>query len=387
MTLLFWGCAGFVAYVYVGFPLLTILRGRLWPRPYRLADIEPDVSLLVAAHNEAGVIEEKIRNALALDYPPDRLEIVVVSDGSDDGTNEIVQRHANGRVRLLALERVGKPEALNAAVAASRGEILVFSDANSMYRPDAIRALVRPFADPDVGGVAGNQVYLPPAASDAGDASMVGEQQYWDFDRALKTAQSRAGSVCGATGAIYAMRRPHFAPLRADVSNDDLLNSLRIVAQRRRLVFERDAIAYEHVPETVEVTFPRRVRVMVGGLHCIVVMRDLLNPLHYGFFAIQLLTHKLLLRTMVMPLMALAVISPLLWARGWPYQVATLGQAALYALGVVGIALRGRPIAKHRLLALPAFFCLINAAAAKAMWDIVRGERYERWEPARAPKR
>src|SRR5207244_484687 len=137
--------------------------------------------------NEADVIEAKVRNSLALDYPADRLEIVVASDGSDDGTNEIVRRHADGRVRLLELGRVGKAAALNAAVEAAAGEVLVFSDANSSFRADAVRALVAPLADPEVGGVAGNQVYLSPAA---GDASVVGEQQYWNFDRVLKVAQS-----------------------------------------------------------------------------------------------------------------------------------------------------------------------------------------------------
>jgi len=122
MTLLFWGCAAYVVYAYVGFPLLTILRGRFRPRPYRRAEIEPSVSLLVAAYNEAGVIEDRIRNALALDYPPERLEIVVASDGSDDGTNEIVRRYANGRVRLLELGRVGKAAALNAAI--TKGDVV-----------------------------------------------------------------------------------------------------------------------------------------------------------------------------------------------------------------------------------------------------------------------
>ncbi len=384
MTLLFWSCAGFVAYVYVGFPLLTILRGRWWPRPYRLADIEPDVSLLVAAHNEAAVIEEKIQNALALDYPPDRLEIVVVSDGSDDGTNEIVERNAQGRVRLVALDRVGKPEALNAAVAASSGEIIVFSDANSMYRPDAIRALVRPFADPAVGGVAGNQVYLPPRG---GDSSVVGEQQYWDLDRALKRAESDAGSVSGATGAIYAIRRSLFVPLRRDVSNDDLLNSLQVVAQGYRLVFEPEAVAFEEVTETTQVTFERRVRVMVGGFRCLFVMRRLMNPLRHGFFAIQLLTRKVLLRTMVVPLAVLTVLTPFLWSHGLFFRLVVVGEIEFYVLAAIGMLLRGRPVAKNRILALPGYFCLVNAASAKAVWDIVRGRRHERWEPARPSER
>jgi cellulose synthase/poly-beta-1,6-N-acetylglucosamine synthase-like glycosyltransferase len=383
MTVLFWGCAAYVAYAYVGFPLLTILRGRLRPRPYRHAEIEPSVSLLVAAYNEAEVIEDRIRNALELDYPPERLEIVVASDGSEDGTNEIVRRYANGRVRLLELGRVGKAAALNAAVEAASGEVLVFSDANSIFRRDALRALVGPLADDEVGGVAGNQVYL---SQEAGDASVVGEQQYWNFDRSLKVAQSSAGSVTGATGAIYAIRRSLFKPIRADV-NDDLLTSLRVVAQGYRLVFAPDAVAYEPVVGSAAQTFSRRVRVMARGLRCVVVMRELLDPRRYGFFSLQLLSHKLLMRTAVIPLVLLAISTGVLWNHGLLYWAAAIGQAVFYALGVAGILLARRRVAKWKLLAFPAYFCLVNAAAAKAIWQLFSGETHERWEPDRSTPR
>ena len=380
MTIVFWICVAYLAYVYAGFPLLVILRGRVRPRPYRRADIEPEVSLVVAAHNESKVIEDKLRNALGLDYPPERLEIVVASDGSDDGTNEIVRPYVNGRVRLLELDRVGKAAALNAAVESADGEVLVFSDANSILDRAAVRALVRPFADPEVGGVAGNQVYLSP---DAGDASVVGEQQYWDFDRSLKQAQSAAGSVTGATGAIYAIRRSLFHPIRPDV-NDDLLTSLRVVAQGYRLVFAPDAVAYEPVVESAAQTFSRRVRVMARGLRCVLVMRELLDLRRYGFFSVQLLSHKLLLRTAVVPLALLAVANALLWNDGLLYRVTLIGQVAFYGLGAAGILLAQLRVARWKLLALPAYFCLVNAAAAKAIWQLLRGRKLERWEPDRA---
>ena len=201
---LFWGSAGLLLYTYVGFPALVLLRGALARRPYLTADVTPDVTVVVAVHNEAEVIGEKIDNLLALDYPPEGLAIVIASDGSDDGTDEIVRARSGRRLRLLSLPRAGKARALNAAVTEAGGEVLVFTDANSIFRPDAVRALVRPLADPAVGGVAGNQVYL---SSTSNDASDVGEQGYWNFDRMLKVAQSRAGSVTGATGAIYAIRR------------------------------------------------------------------------------------------------------------------------------------------------------------------------------------
>src|SRR5262249_21654404 len=158
---------------------------------------------------------------------------------------------ADRRVRLLRLGRVGKAAALNAAVDAAEGDVLVFTDANSILGPEAVRELVEPLADPRIGGVAGNQVYFKPPS---GDSSVVGEQSYWNFDRTLKQAQSAAGSVTGATGALYAIRRGLFQPVRADV-NDDLLTSLRVIAQGYRLVFAPGAVAYEHVVESARQTF------------------------------------------------------------------------------------------------------------------------------------
>lgn len=380
MTLLFWGCAAYLVYVYAGFPLLVILRGRLHPRPFTRGRIEPKVSMIIAAHNEADVIGAKVESVLSLDYPQERLEIVIASDGSDDGTNEILRRHANGRVRVLELGRVGKAAALNAAVDAAAGDVLVFTDANSILGAEALRELVEPLADPRIGGVAGNQVYFKPRS---GDSSVVGEQSYWNFDRALKQAQSAAGSVTGATGALYAIRRGLFQPVRADV-NDDLLTSLRVIAQGYRLVFAPRAVAYEHVVESASQTFSRRVRVMARGLRCVVVMRELLDPRRYGFFAIQLLSHKLLLRTAVIPIALLAAWNVVLWNHGWFYRVSLIAQACFYALGTLGIAFADSRAAKWKPLALPAYFLLVNAAAAKAIWQLLRGEKHERWQPRQA---
>jgi cellulose synthase/poly-beta-1,6-N-acetylglucosamine synthase-like glycosyltransferase len=380
MTVLFWACVGYVLYVYALFPVLVLLRGRVARSPYARAAVTPAVSVVIAARNEEASIGRRIDNLLSLDYPQDLLDVVIASDGSEDRTDEIVRSFESARVTLVAPGRVGKPEALNAAVDAATGEVLVFSDANSVFRADAIRRLVAPLADASVGGVAGNQVYLPP---DSGDASVVGEQQYWDLDRALKRAESDAGSVSGATGAIYAIRRSLFTRLRRDVSNDDLLESLGVVAQGTRLVFEPDAVAYEHVAETTRVTFERRVRVMVGGFRCLFVMRRLMNPFRHGFFAIQLLTRKVLLRTMVIPLTALSVLAPLLWTHGLVYRLAVVGEIEFYVLAVLGVVLRDAPSGKKRIFALPAYFCLVNVASAKALLQMARGERYERWEPAR----
>ncbi|MEW6253925.1 MAG: glycosyltransferase family 2 protein, partial [Planctomycetota bacterium] len=318
--ILFWGAVALLTYTYALFPVILALRGLFWRRPVQAADIEPRVSLIIAAYNEAGSIAAKIENLLALDYPADRLQVVIASDGSTDGTAEVASRYASERIRVLALPRQGKAGALNDAVRAATGEILVFSDANSMYAPDAIRALVRPFADPAVGGVAGNQCYLS-----GGDASMTGagERGYWSFDRLLKRTQSRAGSTISATGAIYAIRRSLFLPVPEGVT-DDFVTSTRVIAQGYRLVFAPDAVAYEPVAKSSEVEFGRKVRVITRGLHGVLVMRELLNPFRHGFYALQLFTHKLLRRLMFAPLIVLLLVSIPLWDGGWFYQLALL---------------------------------------------------------------
>ena len=379
MTLvLFWGAVGLLVYSYALFPLLVWARGSLGQRPYRTAEITPHVSVIIAAHNEGDTIAAKLTNVLSLDYPTDRLETIVASDGSTDETEAIVRRYARRGVLLLPLSRQGKAKALNAAVAASTGEILVFSDANSMYDPQALRELVKPFADPDVGGVAGNQVYL----ADRGSAlAGTGERRYWDFDRVVKRSQSLAGSVTSATGAIYAIRRSLFSDVPEAVT-DDFVTSTRVVAQGYRLVFAPDAVAYEPVAGSGEVEFGRKVRIITRGLRAVFVMRALLNPFHYGFYALQLFSHKVLRRLMVFPLLVLFCLSPMLWREGLVYKLATLSQLGLYACAVMGL-LCHRHSPPPTIIALPLFFCMVNAASLLATFNVGLGRRITQWEPQR----
>jgi cellulose synthase/poly-beta-1,6-N-acetylglucosamine synthase-like glycosyltransferase len=377
----FWMSAGTIAATYVAFPALLLVRGRVVRRPVAAADITPDVSLVIAAHDEELSIGAKLDNVLALDYPADRIQVLIASDGSTDRTNAIVAAFADRGIRLLALPRVGKAAALNAALAEATGEIVVFSDANSMFEPGAIRAIVRPFADAAVGGVAGDQRYDRGGAS---GAMAEGERGYWDLDRLLKLAETASGSVTSATGAIYAVRRA-LIPLVMDGVTDDFYTSTAVVAAGRRLVFAEDAAAHEPVASSGGVEYGRKVRVMTRGLRGVIVRRSLLDPRRHGFYSIQLLWHKLLRRLMVFPLLAVAVTSPFLWGRGWLYRLATVGQAAFYGLAGAGIALRHRPESRARHLALPAYFCLVNMAALQATLNIVRGRRIDRWEPMRAP--
>lgn len=374
----FWTAGALVAYTYAGFPALVLARGALRPRPHRSAPVTPSVSVVVAARNEAPRIAAKIDNLLGLDYPADRLEVIVASDGSVDGTVSAARSRGDSRVRVLDLPCLGKADVLNAAAAAARGDVLVFTDANSKLDRCALRALVAPFADPEVGGVAGDQRYTP-GRDEAAVAR--GERRYWQLDRALKRAESRAGNVISATGAIYAIRRELFVPAPAGVT-DDFAVSTAVICQGRRLVFAADAVAREPVAASTEAEFERKVRVITRGLGAVLLRRELLDPRAQGFYALQLLSHKVLRRLMPLPLVALFGSSLRLAREGEPYRIVAGAGSGVLTLGAAGLlARRGGKVG--RLLTLPSYFLLVNLASVRAVLNLLRRRPIERWEPRR----
>ena len=379
--ILFWVAVCLIVYTYIGFPLGVVLRGLLWGRPYKHEEltISPSVSIVISAYNEAKSIAAKLDNILSMDYPRDCLEVVIASDGSTDGTDAIVERYKEHGVKLLSLPRVGKAAALNAAVNASSGKILVFSDANSMYKADAIQELVRPFADPKVGGVAGNQIYKTEVS---GGSSTDGERAYWKFDRTLKQFQGKSGNTLAATGAIYAIRRQLFRPIPDGVS-DDFVTSTGVIVQGYRLVFAPEAIAYEPVAATSQVEFGRKVRVIIRSWKAFIFRRELLNPFRYKFYAIQLFSHKILRYLVVFPLVMLFLISPFLWKIGFIYQMATISQIAFYICALVGLLLNGTRFGHKKIFTIPFYFCMVNAASLVAIINVLRGHQIKHWEPQR----
>lgn len=374
---MFWGAVGTVLYTYIGFPLLIVLRGLLLRRPVRSAPITPSVSLIIAAYNEADFIVKKLDNAIQLDYPQDKLEIIVASDGSDDGTNELVRAYGSPRVRLLELPRQGKNRTLNSAIPLTTGEVLVFTDADSMIEPGALRRLVAPLADPSVGGVAGDYHYEREAKEG------VGERTYWSFDRVLKEMESRAGNVISATGQLYAIRR-ELVPSVAGGVTDDFFISVRAIIGGRRLVFAPDAVVTGPVAASDDAEFRRKVRILMRGLNSVWLSRELLNPGRYGFYALQLLSHKVLRRLMAFPLIITALSAPLLWRRGWIYRAATLGQALVHGLALAGYLLRRTPLGRKKPLSVPFFFDMVNFAAVIALSNLLRGKRADTWVTQRA---
>lgn len=383
---------GVIVYAYLGFPLLVCLRGWLFPKPWRAEACEPTVTFVIICHNEVAHIGDKLRNLASLDYPSDKLSVVVASDGSSDGTEDAVRsfvdeyaaggaggdRHAL-RVQLLAFPRRGKIPALNDAVGHADGEILIFSDANSQLPADVVRRLTSHFADAEIGGVAGNQVYSddPNAGVAAG-----GEQAYWDIDRWLKIAESRAGHAISATGALYAIRKSLFQPVPSGVT-DDFTISTRVILQGKRLVFDPRAVACEEVAGKARAEYRRKVRVMTRGLRGVWEVRGLLNPFRFGFYSLQLFSHKVLRRLVAVPLCLLLLLTPgMLLSDGWLWWFG-LTQLGFYAAAFLGAVLSNTPLRRLPIFSIPFFFCLVNLAALNAFWNVCRGKRIERWDSSR----
>jgi len=249
-----------------------------------------------------------------------------------------------------------------------------------MFSPDAIRALTKPLADPNVGGVAGDQRYMKKnKTKNAG----VGERTYWNFDRLMKQFESRSGNTISATGAIYAIRRSLFQTVQEGVT-DDFFTSTAVIAQGYRLVFAPNAVAYEPVATASSTEFGRKVRVITRGLRAVLHSRSqLLNPFRYGFYAIQLFSHKVLRRLVVYPIVLLFFVTPFLWKTGFFYQLAMVGQLAFYGLALLGLLLDHTPFRKLKFFSIPFYFCLVYAAAFIASLNILRGRQIKRWEPKR----
>ncbi|MDD5557266.1 MAG: glycosyltransferase family 2 protein [bacterium] len=293
----FWVSAALIAYCAVVYPLLLLLLARLFPRPVRKGPATPDVAVVIPAHNEEKVIARKIENTLALDYPPGRLRVVVVSDGSTDATAEIAGGYASRGVSVIRFpEQRGKVPALLDAVPRIRCEVLVLSDASGMLRPDALREAVANFADPAVGCVCGT--YASPGLAAGGRR---GELLYWDYEFAIKRAQSRAGTLLGATGAMYAVRRELFVPPPPGTINDDFVIPALVVLAGHRAVLEERAVVDDYDPR--HGNFASRVRVSAGNWQQLVILRGLLSPSRPAV-AWQFLSHKVL--RMAMPLLILA---------------------------------------------------------------------------------
>ncbi len=369
--LLFWIAVAIPVYAFAGYPVVLLglrlvirRRGRKTPpSPVPL----PRVSLLIPAYNEARVIARKIQNSLALDYPAGRLEIVVVSDGSSDGTAEIAQRMGGVRVLALPTNR-GKVAALNAAVPELRGEIIVFSDASAMLAPDAVRRLVENFADPSVGAASGRYRVVKPDEVNIGAP----EDLYWKYEAFLKTQESRLGSTLGAHGHLHAIRKELYPFPPAETINDDYVIPLAALARGFRAVYEPAAQVFEEAQEMTG--FKRRIRIVAGNLQQLRHLGQFLaswQPLALFFF----LSHKVI--RLLVPFAMLAALAVNLFLMGREgYRVLFGIQFVFYSLAAVGLTGRLRP----RALRLPFYFCMVNSAAFFGLYHALTRRRGMAWK-------
>jgi cellulose synthase/poly-beta-1,6-N-acetylglucosamine synthase-like glycosyltransferase len=367
-----WACLLLIAYVYVGYPLtLRLLPGRAIRRQPQSA--RRRVTVVVAAFNEARHIRETVLNKLAQHYPEDLLDVIVVSDGSSDGTDALVAAINSPRVTLLRQEpRQGKTSALNRAVAECRSEIVVFSDANSRYDRSAIAQLVEAFDDPSVGYVTGQLIYDDPGQTAVGGGSGI----YMRYENWVRSLETRVGSIVGVNGGIDAVRRSLYQPMRPDHLPDFML-PLRVVAQGYRVIYCPEAVCREEALGYQRDEFRMRVRVSLRGLHTLWEMRAMLHP-RRGLFAVQLLIHKVIRYLLILPLAGAVIFNVPL--RSVPfYGLLLSAQLGCYALAAAGWLSGGR--IRLRLVFIPFYFCLVNIAAGMAFLGFLRGERQVVWTP------
>lgn len=377
----FWTCLGLVTYIYAGYPVGVFLLALILKRDVRRAEIEPRVAVVISAFNEEREIERTLVNKLSQDYPSDRVEVIVVSDGSTDRTDEIVRDLVDrsvGRLRLLRQEpRQGKTQALNMALRHTSADIVVFADANSIYAANAVRLLVRSFADPSVGYVTGNMIYTNPAESAIGE----GSGSYMSYENLLRTLETRLGSIVGVDGGIDAIRRELYVPMRPDQLPDFVL-PLSVVEQGKRVVYEPDALVYEPALSNSTDEFRMRVRVSLRALWALYDKRSLLNPLHYPLFAWQLISHKALRYAAFLPLAGLLLFNALAVGQH-PFYTGFLAlQLAVYAFAALGHFLRRLPATASKLL-VPYYFVILNAACVIACWKFLTGQKMVLWKPRR----
>lgn len=378
MEVIFWLSALELFYTYLGYPLLVYAVARIFPAKTASAAHEPRVTVLITAYNEEKDIREKIENTLALDYPKNKLEVIVASDGSTDATDLIVKEFESERVKLFRQEgRVGKTETQNNAVTHATGEIVLFSDATTIYRPDALRAVMHNFADPKVGCVAGKLIYVDDSNSAIGTSA----KSYWSYETFLKENESEACSLIGVSGCMYAVRRSAYIPMYPEACSDFLICSI-VYRQGLRSVYEPAAVCFEETNRQGDKEFQMRVRIISQTFTDLWRNREMLNPFRYGFYSIQLISHKLMrylvpyfLLSIFISSAALALFSPF-------FQFILLLQTLFYLAGLASFLLHkwNRQLG---LLALPFYFLLSNLAASAGLISFLKGNRYERWEPVR----
>ncbi|HYV20138.1 MAG TPA: glycosyltransferase family 2 protein [Verrucomicrobiae bacterium] len=377
--MIFWLALLLLLHAYLGYPALIGAWAMLRPHPTPKGSRLPQVTILVVAHDESEQIAARIDNLSALDYPRESLEILIVSDGSTDGTAERALARATSGMRVVAFPtRRGKPAVLNEIVPQARGEIVVLADARQRFDRGAVRALVASFHDPAVGAVSGDLILTEDGRDTAVGPGVSAYRRYESF---VRRSESRVGSTVGVTGAIYALRRGLFQPLPEDTILDDVLIPMRIVRRGFRVLFEPAARAFDRAPATSREEFGRKARTLAGNFQLLFRETWLLNPLGNRLW-VQTVSHKGL--RLLGPGLLVAAFASNLFLLGRPgYRLAFLAQIAFYAGAVLGGMLHGRK-GVLPLFSLPYTFCLVNAAAIVGAFRFLSSRQRVTWDKAPA---
>lgn len=373
----FWLSFAALVYVYAGYPAILTLVGIFRRRRQPELGYTPRVSVLIAAYNEDAGIRKKIEQTLALEYPADLIEIVVLSDGSTDRTDSIVQSFDDLRVRLLRVTgRLGKTNAQNEGVKVAKGDVLIFSDATTVYHAQALRYLACNYADPRVGAVSGRYQYFDAEGSSPTGAGTIA---FWNYENFIKIRQSRIHTISGCCGCIYSVRREAYTPLAPDVISD-LVQPLHVIKKGYRVVFEDRALAFEETTRSTSEEFRMRVRVVTRGIRGLFNVPELLTPWKFGWISFQLWSHKILRWLVPYFLLALLVSDIFLWHHAF-YKVILACQIFFYLMAIFAFFIPIRQLWKP--LGIPLFYCTLNAAALFSTIEVLRGKKYVVWETVR----
>lgn len=371
----FWLSIFLIIYPSIIYPSLVFLLGLIRPRPVKRCSWLPFVTVLIPAYNEAQNIAATIQNKLNQDYPRDRLAIIVISDGSTDDTDDIAREYSCQNVRLLRREhRQGKAAALNEAVRYARGEVLVFSDANSFFSPDAIRRLMENFADPEVGYVTGNLAYTVQSPGIAGK----GCSAYIKYENALRILETRVSSIIGVNGGVDAIRRELYSDVPRQLITDFVL-PLHVISTNHRVVYDERVHSFEAANSELGSEFRMRVRVALRALQGIHYMRRLCNPFNYPRPAFSLISHKVI-RYFCFVFLLIALITNLMVVSTPVYAAFFIVQIIAYLLALLGLR-KSLSRLFPKLTLVPAYFFMTNLAFAVAAFKFLQGETMATWEP------
>ncbi len=383
MKLLFILTIGIIFYCYVGYPAILWVMAKLFARDvYKDKCYLPTVSLVISVYNEEDIISQKLNNLLNLAYPKDKIEILIASDGSTDRTNQIIRGFSDSRLKFKEnASRSGKMAVLNDLVSQANNDIIVFADARQVFAATAIRELVANFADPDVGCVSGELVFLNEKGNTAKGIGL-----YWRYEKFIRKQESALSSMLGATGAIYAIRKGLFHPIPKDIILDDVFIPLKIIQKGYRAIFDSSARAFDRPADNPKEEFTRKVRTLAGNYQILCIERGMLNPFKSPI-AIQLFSHKLL-RLLIPFMMIMAFLLNLLLAVDDLFFKWTLSiQIFFYIMALIGILLKDKKRGILSLIAklcyIPYVFCLLNFAAIIGLVRFILKREDVKWEKAR----